>query len=246
MGDRRLNRDLEKLHQSNIPESEHRKLLEDDLLLRYRNIHSKKKRFLNMLNPHTRFTRFAVIGLAMLLLGVTACSTQTTSEVEIGKQVSVSFDGQLTTASGEKTIDINERIQEVMHQLSGADGIEELNVNIEQDGEGNLTLSLMLFGDDIDSEMLTAMLHDSFPEMPDAEILIEILEGTIEESWAERFGREVFHFESSGGSDEEIHAQILQQIQEQGFDGDAEVIVNTEDGEQTIEIIMTEDEDVVE
>jgi hypothetical protein len=246
MGDHRLNRDLERLHQSNTPDSAHRKLLEDDLLLRYRNIHSKKKRLISMLNPHTRFARFAVLGLTMLLLGVGACSTQTTTEVEIGKQVSVSLDGQITTPGGEKSIDINERIQEVMNQLSATDGIEEMDVNIEQDGEGNLTLGLMLFGDDIDGEALTAMLHDSFPEMPDAEILVEVLEGTIEESWAERFGREVFHFESDGGSDEEIRAQILQQIQEQGFEGEAEVIVNTEGGEQTIEIIMTEDEEVVE
>ena len=81
MGDRRLNRDLEKLHQSNIPDSDHRNLLEDDLLLRYRNIHTKKKRFIAMLNPHTRLARFAVLGLAMMLLGITACSTQTTTEV---------------------------------------------------------------------------------------------------------------------------------------------------------------------
>ncbi len=246
MGDGRLNRDLEKLHQSNIPDSDHRSHLEDDLLLRYRNIHSKKKRFITMLNPHTPLARFAVFGLAVMLLGITACSTQTTTEVEIGKQVSVSLDGEISTPDGDKSIDINERIQEVMTQLENTAGIEELNVNVEQDGEGNLTLGLMLFGDDIDGEALTAMLRDSFPEMPDAAILIEVMEGTIEESWAERLGREVFHFESDGGSDEEIRAQILQQIQEQGFEGEAEVIVNTEGGEQTIEIIMTEDEETVE
>ncbi len=243
MGDRRLNRDLEKLHQSNIPAGEHRKLLEDELLLRYRNIHSKKKRLLNMLNPHTPFARFAVLGLAMLLLGVTACSTQTTTEVEIGKHASVRFAGELQTPNGEKTIDINQRIQVVMNELMVTDGIEDCNVNIEQDGEGNLTLGLTLFGNDIDGEAVIVMLQSSFPEMPEAEILVEVLEGTIEESWAERFGREVFHFESDGGSDEEIRAQVLQQIQEQGFEGETEVIVNTEGGEQTIEIIMTEDED---
>ena len=195
-----------------------------------------------MLNPQTRFARYAFIGLAMLLLGVGACSTQTTTEVEIGKQVSVALDGQLTTPNGEKTIDINARVQEVMQQFSSADGVDGVEVNIEQDGEGHLSLSLMLFGDDLDGETLTAMLRSSFPEMPDAQILVETLEGTIEESWAERLGREVFHFESAGGSDEEIRAQVLQQIYEQGFEGEAEVIVNTEGGEQTIEIIMTEDE----
>jgi len=240
MGDRRLNRDLEKLHQSNTPDSDHRELLEDDLLLRYRNIHSKK-RLITMLNPHTRFARFAVLGLAILLLGVGACSTQTTTEVEIGKQVSVRLNGDLQTADGEKTIDINLRIQEVMAELSTFDGIEDMDINIEQDGQGNLKLKLMLFGNDLDGAGLTALLQERFPEMPDAEIQVEVLEGTIEESWAERFGREVFNFESGGGSDEEIRAQILQQIQQQGYEGEAEINVVTEGGEQTIEIIMTED-----
>jgi len=245
MGSDRLKRDLERLHRGNNPDGGHREILEDDLMLRYRKIHSQKKRLISMLNPQTRFARFAVVGLAMLLLGVGACSTQTTTEVEIGKEVSVKLDGQLNTPNGEKTIDINERIQEVMQQFSSADGIESVNVNIEQDGEGHLELSLMLFGDDLDGEALAAMLRESFPEMPDAQILVETLEGTIEESWAERLGREVFHFESGGGSDEEIRAQILQQIHEQGFEGEAEVIVTTDGDEQTIEIIMTE-EDVVE
>jgi len=242
MGSDGLKRDLERLHRGNNPDGSHRESLENDLMLRYRKIHSQKKRLITMLNPQTRFARFAVIGLAMLLLGVGACSTETTTDVEIGKQVSVRLDGQLTTPNGEKTIDINERIQEVVKQFSSADGVEEVNVNIEQDGEGNLALSIMLFGDDIDSETLTAMLRDSFPEMPDAEVLVEVLEGTIEESWAERFGREVFNFESDGGSDEEVRAQVLHQIYEQGFEGDAEVNVTTEGGEQTIEIIMTEEE----
>lgn len=242
MGSDGLKRNLERLHRGTNPDGSHRESLEDDLLLRYRNHHPQKKRLIAMLYPQTRFARFAVLGLAMLLLGVGACSTQTTTEVEIGKQVSVALDGQLTTPNGEKTIDINARVQEVMQQFSSADGVDGVEVNIEQDGEGHLSLSLMLFGDDLDGETLTTMLRSSFPEMPDAQILVETLEGTIEESWAERFGREIFHFESSGGSDEEIRAQVLQQIYEQGFEGDAEVIVNTEGGEQTIEIIMTEEE----
>lgn len=242
MGSDGLKRDLERLHRGNTPDGNHREILEDDLMLRYRKIHSKKKRLISMLNPQTRFARFAIAGLAMLLLGVGACSTQTTTEVEVGKQVSVKLDGQLSVPNGEKSIDINLRIQEVVDQFSTTDGIEEVNVNINQDGEGNLDLDIMLFGDDLDAETLTALLRASFPEMPDAKVLVEVIEGTIEESWAERLGREVFHFETDGGSDEEIRAQVLQQIYEQGFEGEAEVNVTTEGDEQTIEIIMTEDE----
>ena len=250
MGSDGLNRNLKRLHRINTPEGDHRNNLEDDLLLRYRNIHPQKKRFLTMLNPNTRIARFAIVGLAMLLLGVGACSTETTTEVEVGKQVSINLEGQLSVPDGkggmEKTIDINQRIQEVVQQFSTSDGIEGVNVNIEQSGDGDLALSLMLLGEDLDSESLVAMLQESFPEMPDAEILVEVIEGTITESWGERLGREVFSIETSGGTEEEIRAQVLQQIAEQGFEGDVEVIVNNEGNEQTIEIIMTEDEIVEE
>lgn len=242
MGSDQLKRNLERLHRGNTPDGSHRESLEKDLMLHYRNNHSSKKRLITMLNPQTRFARFAVIGLAVLLLGVGACSTQTTTEVEIGKQVSVTLDGELSTPNGEKTIDINARIQEVVQQFSSSEGIDGVNVNIEQDGQGNLALSLMLLGDDLDGEALTNMLRESFPEMPDAEILVEIIGGSIEESWAQRFGREVFHIETDGASEEEIRAQVLQQIYEQGFEGEAEVIVTNDGDEQTIEIIMTEDE----
>ncbi len=242
MGGGRLNRNLERLHRSDTPHEDHRKLLEHDLLLRYRSIHPRKKRWFAMLNPHTRFARFAIIGLAMLLLGVGACSTETTTEVEVGKLVSINLAGNLDAPNGEKTIDINQRIQEVMNQLNHADGIEEFNINIEQDGEGELSLNLMIFGDDLDGEALTVMLRESFPELPDAEILVEVVEGTITESWGERLGRQVFNIETDGASDEEIRAQVLQQISEQGFDGVAEVNVSHDGDEQRIEIIMTEEE----
>ena len=243
MGNDRLKRNLERLHRRGNPGGSHRENLEKDLMLHYRKNHSQKKRLISMLNPQTRFARFSVVGLAILLLGVGACSTQTTTEVEIGKQVRVSLNGELTNANGQKSIDINERVQEVMQQFSAADGVEGVNVNIDQDGEGHLELSLMLFGDNLDEEALTATLRESFPEMPDAQISVEALAGTIEESWGERFGREFFHIETEGGSDEEIRARVLEQIYEQGFEGDAEVTVTTEDGQHNIEIKMTEVEE---
>ncbi len=250
MGRDGLNRNLEKLHRNHTSGGNHRDDLEKDLLLRYRKIHPQKKRFLTMLNPTTRIARYALVGLAVLLLGVGACSTETTTEVELGRQVSINLAGQLNVPDGQggmnKTIDINQRVQQVMNQFSTADGIEEVNVNIEQNGEGDLALSLSLYGEDLDDATLTAMLRESFPEIPDEGILIEVIEGSYTESWAQRLGREVFHIESGGGTDEEIRARVLEQIAEQGFDGEVDVEVSTDDGQQTLKIMMTEDEDVDE
>jgi len=242
MGGDRLKEKLERLHGAAGVNAEARDALEQDLLLRYRKTHPKRRRWLSMLNLQTRMARFAVAGLAVLLLGVAACSTETTTEVELGKQLRVDLAGSLA----DKSIDINQRIEEVVQEFSELADVEEVNVNIEQDGEGNMTLSMMLVGEGLDSDLLSAMVHDAFPELPDANIFVEAVEGTYTESWAERFGREVFNLEMEGGSPEEIRAQILQQLADQGFEGDAEVLVSEDGDQQTIEIRLTDDEVVEE
>lgn len=243
MGGDRLNRKLKRLHGNSSPDVHRRQALEDDLLLRYRKTHSQKKRWITMLNPHNPLARFAILGLAMLLLGVGACS-ETTTEVEVGKQVSISL-----PSSGDafdKSVDMEARIEELVEALNSTPGVEGINVNINENitDAGIVTdLGIVLFGDSLDSEALISMINSDFPELADAEIAIENLQGTITENWAERFGREVFDIETDGGTDEEIRAQVLQQLAEQGFEGDAEVIVNTDGDEQTIEIRMTEEVD---
>lgn len=237
MGGDRLNRDLERLHGVEHKNEQSKDALEKDLLLRYRNRHPKNKRWLSMLNPQAKVARFAVVGLAMLLLGVAACSTQTTTEVEVGKQVSIGLESDSLAKSGDLQIQIDGLVQ----VLGSFPGVEDINVNIEETVDGEVTLDIMLFGEGLDAEALTAMVHNDFPELADAEIVIENLEGTITESWARHLGRQVFDFEIEGGTEEEIRAQILQQLADDGFEGEAEVHVVNEGDTQKIEIIMTED-----
>ncbi len=240
MGGDRLREKLERLHGTDGVRAGAREALEQDLLLRYRKTHPKRRRWLSMLNLQTRVARFAVAGLAVLLLGVAACSTETTTEVEVGKQLRVDLAGTMA----DKSIDIDQRLQEVVQLFSELGDVEDVSVNIEQDGEGNITLNMMLVGEGLESELLSRMIRDAFPEIPDANVFVEAVEGTITESWAERFGREVFHLEMEGSSPEEIRAQVLQQLADQGFDGDAEVIVSEDGDQQMIEIRLTEDVEV--
>ena len=240
MGGDRLKKNLEKLHRETPVDSTRRQALEDSLLLSYRKNHSQKKRWINMLNPHKPFARYAVIGLALLLLGVGACSTETTTEVEVGQQVSI--DLAQGAAAFDKSVDMDARVHEMVDMLGQIPGVEGLNVNINND-DGNVELNVLMFGDSLDGEAVVNMVRADFPELANAEIAVQPLAGTITESWAERFGREVFHLETDGASVEEIQAQVMQQLAEQGFEGDAQVDV-TDDGDQRrIEIKLNEDVD---
>lgn len=243
MGGDRLKKSLEDLFQDQDTQAVPCPELEKDLLLRYRQTHSSGKRWYSMLKLQTRFARMAVAGLAVLLLGLGACTTETSTEVEVGKQLRIDLAGHLQGARGMKTIDLNQRIQKVVQDFSAAPGVENVNVNLDQNGEGDLALSLVLMGDNLDRETLTTLVRKNFPELPDADIQVQSLEGSLTESWAHRLGREVFHLDADGQSVEEIRAQVFQQLADQGFQGDAEVKVTAGDGRQTIEIELTEEED---
>ncbi|MEN8197634.1 MAG: hypothetical protein ABFS30_14140, partial [Pseudomonadota bacterium] len=94
MHDRRLNDRLKRIHEpdvTNRPRPQHRRELEGRLLSRYRTNQSRKRRWLVMLNPWNRTARFAVVGLALTILGVGACTTSTTTEVDMGKKMTIGF-----------------------------------------------------------------------------------------------------------------------------------------------------------
>lgn len=247
MGGDRLKSKLERLH--GLPDAgggnaEARDALEQDLLLRYRKIHTKRRRWLSMLNPQTRMARFAFLGLAVLMLGVAACSTETTTEVEVGQQVSINLDSAGDRFA--KSADMDAQIQAMVDALAAAPGVEGVNVNIEVAEPGGTTLNIQLFGDALDGDALAAQIRNDFPELADADIVVEALEGSVTETWAQRFGREFLNIEVDGSTPEEIRAQVLQNLADQGFEGDAEVIVEDEGDQRKIEIKLTEEEVVEE
>ena len=233
MHDRRLNDDLERLHEpdtTNRPRPEHRRDLEKHLVSRYRTIQSRKRRWLVMLNPWNRVGRFALVGLALIILGVGACSTSTTTEVDMGKKMTIGF-----TAKAD--IDMISVDTSLSNFLDTQPGIENVSVSISETVGGPMTIEVMAWGQDLDGDALVAELRRQVPELEDADISFETLSGTIEESFASKLKREVFQIEVDGATEEEIRAQILAQLAEQGVaEGDAQVEVIQQDGMTEIKV----------
>ena len=185
-----------------------------------------------MLNPWNRVGRFALVGLALIILGVGACSTSTTTEVEMGKKMTIGFSAQ--TDAEMITIDTG-----LSNFLDTMPGIENVSVSISETIGGPKTIEVMAWGQDLDGDALVAELRRQVPELEDADISFETLSGTIEESFASKLKREVFQIEVDGATEEEIRAQILAQLAEQGVaEGDAQIEVIQEDGmtEITVEV----------
>jgi hypothetical protein len=191
-----------------------------------------------MLNPWNRVGRFALVGLALIILGVGACSTSTTTEVDMGKKMTIGF-----TAKAD--IDMISVDTSLSNFLDTMPGIENVSVSITETCEGPMTIEVMAWGQDLDGDALVAELRRQVPELEDADISFETLSGTIEESFASKLKREVFQMEVDGGTAEEIRAQILAQLAEQGVaEGDAQVEVIQQDGMTEIKVeIQQEVED---
>jgi len=234
----RLNRLLKRLYASGTTDGAPRPEQEAELLNHYRQNHPQNRRWLIMLNPWHRTLRFALLGLSVLILGVGACTTETTTQVEMGKQLHIALPNADTLA---KSGDSDTAIREVVDALAAQPGVTDVNVNIQETADGAISLDVTLWGEGLETSVLTATIREDFPILAEAEIQVESLDATVTESWAERLGRQVFNIETDGSSDEEIKAQILQQLAEQGFTGDAEVEVITEGDTQEIKIMLEED-----
>jgi len=188
-----------------------------------------------MLNPWNRTARFALVGLAMIMLGVGACTTSTTTEVDMGKKMSIGF-------SAKADVDMISIDTGLANFLDTQPGIENVSVSISETVDGPMIIEVMAWGQDLDGDALVAELRRQVPELEDADISFETLNGTIEESFASKLKREVFQVEVDGATVEEIRAQILAQLAEQGVaEGDAQVEVIQQDGMTEIKIEVTEE-----
>ena len=238
MHDRRLNEDLARLHEPDVagrPRPEHRRELEDSLVSRYRTNQSHRRRWLVMLNPWNRTARFAVVGLALMVLGVGACTTSTTTEVDMGKKMTIGF----TAKADADMITIDTGLSNF---LDTQPGIENVSVSISRQMGGPATIEVMAWGQDLDGDALVAELRRQVPGLETADISFETLSGTIEESYASKLKREIFQIEVDGGTAEEIRAEILAQLAEQGVaEGDAKVEVIQKDGMTEIKVEVTKE-----
>ena len=187
-----------------------------------------------LLNPYNRIGRLAMAGLALMILGIGACSTSTTTEVEMGQEVKISL--------ADKAVSVPEIDSQLKDFFATVPGIDNLNMNVCMEKDGPVVLDLTIWGSDLSGEQLVADLRREVPALADAVITAEALTGTIEESFVDKWKRDVFQMEIDGATEEEIRAQILEQLAAQGAD-DAEVEVLMENGMTEIKVMITEEVD---
>jgi len=237
MPDRRLNRILGELQQTgtdNPPRPAHRDELESRLLTGFRTQHPRNRRWLMLLNPWNRTARFAVVGLALLMLGLGACTTSTTTEMEMGQKVTIGI-------ADKGAVDVATIDTQVTAFFDTHPNVETANIMINETVDGPVVFEIVAWGESLDGDQLLADLRRAVPAAPGLDLQIEALTGTVTESYAARLKRDIFNIEIDGNTEEEIRAQIMAQLAEQGVAEGAVIDVLMDDGETEITITVEED-----
>ena len=237
-----LDRTLEELHARTargvLPG---RAELEGELLARHDALYSRRRGFMM-----TTLLKRPVLALLLItVLGIAACTVPTETQVEMGHRFVYSTDDGAALMAA---------VPEVTEWLEARPGMQSVSVGIQEIDGGDSTLELILFGSGLESDALQAGLRRQWPVLDDPDT-VDVLEGTVRTSLAEKLGHDLFHFDFElEGTPEEMRAQILEQIRASGFDGDADVQVTTDGDVTTFDIEMTaegegyetEDEIVIE
>jgi hypothetical protein len=217
------------------PAPGHRGRLEADLLEAYRERFPRHRRFLMLLNPWNRAARLAMAGLAVALLGLGACSTSTTTEVEMGQKLTITMGG----LSGEKADAELQALEADLNRFFDAQpDVEGVNFNL-RGGDGETLFEVIAWGQGLDAAALEAELREQVPGLVSRNVVVEPLNGSVRENILSHLGHEYLglEMEVSGETAEEIRQQIIAQMAAAGVTGDAKVHVETTaDGHKVITV----------
>jgi len=203
--------------------------LEAELLSRHRRLYPRKAGWKMLINPRWRTGRLVLAGVALLILGIGACTIPTEYEAEVGKALAIHVPqgaSQLPEPS------------EMLAFLEGANLADEISVSISEQTTGEADIKLMLWNERVSEDELVQILRERYPVLQKALFEVHEMAGTVQGSLADKIGHDVFHIEVSGEDSEEIRHQVLEYLAAQGFNGDAMVEIYEEGDETLIDITI--------
>jgi hypothetical protein len=228
MRSRSLSDILTGLHRGGAPDPGARARLEAELLSRHRGLYPRKVGWKMMLNPQWRTGRLVLAALAVVVLGVGACSIPTSYEDQVGRTFLVHVP-DAAKAPGDA---------ELLAFLKEHDLARDINVS-RSVRDGGADITMLLLRDSVSEDELIGMLQAEFPGLENALWEVDEVVGTVETSLAGALGHAIFDIEAGSADPEEIRRQILEQLAAQGLTGDAAVEIQEDDGQQTVKIEVT-------
>jgi hypothetical protein len=212
--------------------------LRAELLADHRRAFPQRKRLTVM--THKIWFRPVVAAVAMLILGIAACTAPTEYDVEMGKQVQIVFADPGKILPGDKSLpDLEAQLAEVQAYIDALPVVEGSWFTIEAQPDGPVTAGITVWGQNLDGDALAADLEARFPFLQSADITLTPLAGTMRGTFVDRIGHDVFQVEVGGETAEEMRMQILTELTRAGMGGEPEVeVIDRADGQREVRIEM--------
>jgi len=218
------------------PDQTFRHDLEHELLARYSRKYSRR-RGLNMLMRNW-WTRPVFATLFVMSLGIAACTTPTSYDVELGQQMSI----KLPTM--DKSFD--NQVGGIMSYLDGLPETNAVLATIKESVDGPMALEVAVWGDDLDIVAITEELRERFPVLEAAVIENDPMMGSVETTVAGRLEHALLDGKPHQESLHEITEEMSQELHLRGYDDASDfVLKQTKVGENTFIDLKVVDEDGV-
>jgi len=216
MRQHQLNSILRRIHASERPDVGSGKALEAELLSRYRELHPRNRTWLMLLNPWSRPARLTFAGLTGCLVLIGACTVDTVTGVEMGKEIILNMDTDSVNVLVDVDVDVNVYINiqleyEIYRSLGAQRGVEDVSVSVSagEEEERFTHVDILVFGSDLDGGGLVRALTDSLPSLSHAAVTLSDLRTTFSESLASTIGRTLSGVNGGRPDPEELRLQVL-------------------------------------
>ena len=171
--------------------------------------------------------RFAVASVSLGLAAAAACQMPLDYQREFGASVTCEL-ARETWPEGQ--------IDGIAHDLAGQLGAERVALRVHDDGGPTQSFRVDMWGAEVDDAGLIAALRVRAPQIPADKCVRTPLAGTVHGTLGGRLGYGLLDIDLDRVDAESTRQEILEALELQGVDGEAQVEIREVDGKREVQI----------
>ncbi len=188
----------------------------------------------------TLLRQIAIAAAVLLILSIGACQVPVDVQMNLGQRMHFVLPA---------TPELRDRVHELVDTVRGLAEAEKVEVRVVDDGGETLRLTLGVWGERVDPQVVFEGVIEAYPELEILEREAAPMEATVRTTLGDKLRHELFARALNEHSVEEARAVILEELAREGFVGAAQVLVEDGgDGKRRVEIKLAGpgEEDIAE
>ena len=170
----------------------------------------------------------ALAAAVLLVLMIGACQVPVAVQLNLGQRMHFVVPA---------TPEIKARVDGLVDTVRGLSRVDKVEVRVRHEGGETMRVTLGVWGEDLDPQAVYEGVVAAYPELEILDRESAPLEATVHTTLGDKLRHDLFQRALDEQSVEEARAAILEQLAADGFQGEAEVVVEEqEEGKRRVEI----------